>query len=169
MNPCRQVPRSAGPQEHQTSHWSATAPFPHNGPPTEINTFQQTGPLMCFMCLWFMWIWIKERSALAAVHSWVQSIYSRGAFGGKEQVTFIKYHLFMHILNIVFLRAKINVNRQCSMQIVYLSLIVCVSHCCCHISSHVSILALEMAVSVGWLVDPLSRLQTFGLVFQRES
>lgn len=127
------------------------------------------GPLMCFMCLWFMWIWIKERSALAAVHSWVQSIYSRGAFGGKEQVTFIKYHLFMHILNIGFLRAKINVNRQCSMQIVSLSLIVCVSHCCCHISSHVSILALEMAVSVGWLVDPLSRLQTFGLVFQRES
>lgn len=44
------------------------------------------------------------------------------------------------------------------MQVASLSLTVCASQCCCHISSHVSILALEMAVSVGWLVDLLSRL-----------
>lgn len=37
--------------------------------PTEINTFQQMRPLMRLMCLWLMWIWIKESSALSAIHT----------------------------------------------------------------------------------------------------
>lgn len=117
-------------------------------PPTEIHTFRQTGPLMCFMCLWFMWIWIKERSALSATHSGGRQFTAAVLLEPRNKRSLEKIYVEF-LMDDIF-------NTQCFPLIVFLRVTVSASQCFffCQISGQISSLALRM--SVFELKAPLS-------------